>query len=184
MTITKNMASPHIVYKHGDKIRLYSPSLVITITPDDEKYCANLMYLPYTSVAWETMYIVYDGSYYFSRAVPDEKTGAMVGDGRITQAREFIPPPGAIDPADAAILSDTSLVAYATESIATVPRAMLCIDGTRCIIGPDVYVSDNREVDIISCPIELQPMYLGIETFDAVFMRLAERESLLSSYKK
>ncbi len=177
------MNTPHIVYSHGDKIRVYTPSLVVTIS-ENGSYCANLMYLPYTSTKWETMYIVYDGSYYFSKAVFDASNGCMVGDGSISQTNEGILGvgiPGAIDPADAAILSNDNLLEYARSSMVSGPRAMMCVDGTRCIIGPGTYVSDNREVDIISCPTEFQAMYLGFETFDVVYSRLIKRDGLMAS---
>jgi hypothetical protein len=174
------MDTPHIVYKHGDSIRVYSPSLVLTMK--DGKYSANLMFLD--GEAWEVIYIVYDGTYYFSRGRYDEKLGRTVGDGKVTQTDGGGCIPYPVDPADMAILYNEDLSEYVADAMTSTPRAMMCVDGTRCIIGPDFYASDNREIDIISCPIQLQAMYLGFETFDDAFARLGMQSGMMMSRRE
>lgn len=168
---------PHIIYKHGDKYRLYTPTMVVTTGPR-ESISANLMYIPYTSTTWSVMYIVHDGPYYFSGSnmIRTEDGYMPVGDGHIKSCADTFIVDGTADPEDLTILlmDQKELYKYMTENAITTPHVIMSPCGVTSIVAPGFFVSSTKEIDIKDCPVSLQPLYLGFETFEKAAERVAK----------
>lgn len=174
---------PHIVYKHGDEYRLYTPTLVVRTGPR-KSISANLMYIPFTGVDFEVLYVVHDGPYYFSgsRIVSSSKDiPRVVGDGHIQTSADTFIVPGVADKEDLTILlmPQTDLYDYMVKNAVTTPHVIFSPCGTVIIVAPDFYASSTKEYDILSCPDDLQPLYLGFEAFEDAAVRVMKEGGCL-----
>ena len=172
----KNM--PHIVYKHGDEYRMYTPTMVLTTGPR-KSISANLMYMPFTGTEWKTMYVVHDGPYYFSDSVLINDGRRSIGDGHVKTAADRFIVNGSADPDDLTILlmPQEQLYDYLVSAVSTKEYIIISPCGTITIVAPNFFVSSAGEIQIKECPVALQAMYLGIETFEKVAARMLKNDA-------